>query len=697
MSDPILRRSTDQRDKAGLLISREENRLIEQAWPFESHQGDQFITDINALRTQVIQYFGISESTQNYRAIDLDDCLQNLRELHNIINVPLQPEADSLLGDSGLLILTYPDGIELIKPSQWKNGAIKNSNFNQVIMLFHGLPAKPASVFVLLKRVINGRKSQLILILAVALIGVLISLVPTWLQSYIFNEVVPNGQRFLMIQIAAFLLCIKLTSSGLKLFNQLVGLRLELYLGLNTTALLVHRLFALPPSFFNQYKTGDLQQRVNSAHALRRALQQSFISIITAFIVVVMNIGLVFVKTFSFQLCLILLVATALGPASDAIAAFIETSLSLKRLNLAGQLQDAILSPLQSIETVRSLGLEKNFTMRFAAIRHRIARLDIQIGLIKTGLRAVTIALNAAVISLLLYLFSSPQTLSLIGAEGHGAIPSQGLVVFLLSAFSTINGGVSSLSTSMLALVKVVPDTVRFRPIVREEVTSDLARDHDNSTLRSLTLQPSHELNQQKVSLTPINVLPGNSVAILHDNTQMATLMAERIAGEPVFVENAFSGLQLIINNNRESSQKAAEVINRVSILISKSPVFTAGSIAEFICNYDFAPDVERMQHCLEALGIDPYTLIQNQRLESGPAASSNLNGIEALQIQVARALYSQQSIVVLDGVVDLLPSSMLMGMIRFCQNDKKMLFFSTKIIQVANACDAMIDIRGNP
>lgn len=694
MNDPILSRSTDQDEQPRLLISREENRLIQQAWPFETFQGDRFIVDFNVLRSQILRYFGISESTQAYVPLDLDDCLRNLRESHNIIDVPLRPEAESLLGDSGLLILSYIDGLELIKPAQWKHSRIKIDGLNQVIMLIHGLPLKPASVLILLQRVINGRKLQLLLILVVALVSVFVSLGPTWLQSYIFNEVVPNGQRFLMIQIAAFLLCIKMTSSGLKLFNQLVGLRLELLLGLNTTSLLVHRLFSLPPSFFIKYKTGDLQQRVNSAHALRRALQQSFISIITACIIIVMNIGLVFFKTFSFQLCIILLLATALGPVSDAIAAFVETSLSLRRLDLVGQLQDAILSPLQSIETVRSLGLEQHFTIRFAAIRHRIARLDIQLGLIKTGLRAITISLNAAVISLLLYLFSSPQTLSMIGAEGHGLIPSQGLVVFLLSAFSTINGGVSSLSTSMLALVKVVPDTVRFRPIVREEVFKISPTSLEKGDLQTLTLQPLQELKQQNILLAPIHVAPGNSVAILHDNSHRSASILKLVAGDPVSTDSVSADFQLIINDTFQSPKKSAEIIYHHAVLIHDSHVFTSGSVLEFICDYEYLPNLERIQLCLDVIGISNCPQLLHRRLESGPASLSSFNRIEALQIQVARAFYGHHPVVVLDQVADCLPSSTLVRMIRFCQNDKKFLFFSTYSLQSARVCDAMIDIR---
>ena len=692
--EKILPLSTDQTERPRLVISREEQRLIQRAWPFESWKNKTNIADITTLRNQIIQYFGINEKTQIHPPTNLEDCLQDLREKHNIIDLPLEPQTDSLIGDSGLLVVTDNDGVKLLRPSQWLDQKLKDSDGCQIIMLFHGLPQEPVSIVVLLQRVLKGRSIQLFIIICAALIAVLISLGPTWIQAYIFNEVVPNGQRFLMIQIAAFLLCVKMTATGMKLFNQLVGLRLELYLGLNTTALLVDRLLALPLPFFEKFNIGDLQQRVNSAHALRRALQQSFVAVITAVFVVILNISLVFFKTYSFELCLILLVATIFGPIIDAVTAVIETYIRLKRLNLAGQLQDSILHPLESIETIRSLGLEKEVALKFAYIRHQIARLNIQLGITRTSLRAIILCLNAAVISILFYLFSSPETLSWIGADGNGAIPSQGLVILLLSAFSTINGGVRNLSTSILTLVKVIPDAIRFRPIlrkerIRSEVSAELTRN-----LTSLTLTRTQNPFNGQVHQPTQTVLCGDSMAILHNNPQTASKVLNSIAGILTQKNDEAATLKVIINNSNKTSNTTELTLAAHALMVNATPIFTAGSLEDFVTNYDYIPDHKRLQQCMDAAGIDVNSFERTTRIESGLAAVSTMNKRESLKIQIARALYSQQTIIVLDGVIDILAISSVETLKAYCRQADKMLFASTSNEVLAKAFDHTYDTR---
>jgi ABC-type multidrug transport system fused ATPase/permease subunit len=690
----ILPASTDRAERPRLIISREEERLVQRAWPFESRYNQTLIEDISIFRQEVIQYFGINDKEQPDATTSLEECLQDLRAKHNIIDVPLEPETNSLLGDSGLLVVTHPDGVEVIRPSQWRRKKKQSLGDGQIIMLFHGLPQRQASVLVLLLRVLKGRTSHLLIIVIVALIAVLISLGPTWLQAYIFNEVVPNGQRYLMIQIAAFLLCIKLTSSGLKLFNQLVGLRLELYLGLNTTALLVHRLLALPLSFFEQYNTGDLQQRVNSAHALRRALQQSFVSVLTALFVVILNIGLVFFKTYSFELCLILIAATAFGPLIDAITASIETYIRLKRLNLAGKLQNAILYPLESIETIRSLGLEQEVSIRFAVIRHQIARLDIQLGLIKTSLRAVTLCLNATVISLLLYLFSSPETLSWIGADSTGSMPSQGLVVLLLSAFSTINGGVRSLSTSILTLVKVIPDTIRFVPILTGETIAPESSQDGRIDLISLTLTRSPSQASSLTTSSDLTILRGETVGILYNNAQAAVTIARTLAGQSDHGNGAHSEWKVLINQSIIEVSEVDLILKANSMLVGKTPVFTAGTVEQFITDYDIKPDKDRLDKSILAAQLDLSLLDSNSILDSGPGAVSHLSMSECLCIQIARSLYSQYPVVLLFGPLDYFAPHSISGLVDYCRSANKVLFVFTTSEALASQCHQTYDAR---
>ena len=331
---------------------------------------------------------------------------------------------------------------------------------------------------------------------------------------------------------------------------------------------------------------------------------------------------------------------------------------------------------------------------RSAYIRNRIARLDIQLGLIKTSLRAITLCLNAAVISILLYLFSSPETLSWIGADGNGEMPTQGLVILLLSAFSTINGGVRNLSTSILNLVKVIPDAMRFRPILRKQcITSGIsARLTKNLTSLTLTRQPTPFDSEVRRQVQTVQL--GDSVAILHNNQQDASMILKTIAGIPTHTTHGATDLRIIINNASQASDDTQPTLAANALMVNTSPMFTAGSLEEFMTNYDYIPDQERLHQCMNAAGIDLNLFERTTRIESGTAGVTTMDKREGLKIQITRALYSQQAIVVLDGVIDILAMPSVDSLAAYCRQANKMLFASTTSESLANDFDYVYDAR---
>jgi ATP-binding cassette subfamily B protein RaxB len=531
-----------------------------------------------------------------------------------------------------------------------------------------------------MRRILTGRFLQLLIIAIIALIAVLISLGPTWLQAYIFNNVVPSGQRFLMVQIAAFLLCLKLTSNSLKAFNQFVGLRLELFLGLTTTALLVHRLLISPISIFTKYNVGDLQQRVNSAHAVRRALQQSFVTIITAVFVILLNIMLIFFQTYSIELCLVLLAATAIGPFFDTIMAVIESVLRIRKLNISGNLQDAILFPLESLQTVRSLAIESEVFKKFSDLRYRIARLVIKIGLLKTSLSALTLSLNALVISLLLYLISSPSTLSMLGVatDTNGAMPSQGIVILLLSAFSTINGAVRSLSTSLLTLVKVIPDAIRFRPILQSTPVDDKIIQLAVKKIVSIQVNSMKTQKSSNLLLPDIELGEEKSVALISNNSDLSTQILRFCAGQNSERLMSQVSLQLIVNGQYPVTEIDLPAYRRRIEFVGTIPMFLAGTVKENITGYSSSPDQQWLESCLNICMLKNDQKWMNSRLQTGYTPIQDEAANIPLQILLARALYRKPDAIFIDKALDELPHELTENIILHCLENETIFAVAT-------------------
>lgn len=677
---PQLLSSTDKAERPNIQLSKFEKYLLERAWPFSPKSKAHIQTDMGLLRNSILSFFGCTNQDTSCSPLSLSDLLKELREDYGIVDISLGNSPNSMRGDSGLLLCCQNNGIELIYPCRFRRSRISVNNNSQLVMLIHTLPVKPVGVIALMRRILTGRFLQLLIIAIIALIAVLISLGPTWLQAYIFNNVVPSGQSFLMVQIAAFLLCLKLTSNSLKSFNQFVGLRLELFLGLTTTALLVHRLLISPISIFTKYNVGDLQQRVNSAHAVRRALQQSFVTVISAVFVILLNILLIFLQTFSIELCLLLLAATAIGPFFDTIMAIIESILRIRKLNISGNLQDTILFPLESLQTVRSLAIESEVFEKFSDLRYRIARLVIKIGLLKTSLRALTLCLNALVISLLLYLISSPSALSMLGvaSDTNGAMPSQGIVILLLSAFSTINGAVRSLSTSLLTLVKVIPDAIRFRPILQSTPVNDKFIQLAVKKIVSIRFGSIKTHENTNLLLPDIDLCCEKSVALISSNSDLSTQVLRFLAGQNSERLMSQVSLQLLINGQYPITETDLPAYRRCVEFVGSLPMFLAGTVKENITGYSSSPDQQWLDGCLRICVLNNDKKWMNSRLQTGYTPIQHEATNTPLQILLARALYRKPDAIFIDKALDELPQELTKNIILHCLENKIILAATT-------------------
>ena len=677
---PQLLPSTDKSERPNIQLSKFEKYLLERAWPFAPKRKAHIETDMGLLRNSILSFFGCTNQGTPYSPLSLSDLLKELREDYGIVDISLGNSPNSMRGDSGLLLCCQNNGIELIYPARFRRSKISVNNDSQLVMLIHTLPVKPVGVIALMRRILTGRFLQLLIIAIIALIAVLISLGPTWLQAYIFNNVVPSGQSFLMVQIAAFLLCLKLTSNSLKAFNQFVGLRLELFLGLTTTALLVHRLLISPISIFTKYNVGDLQQRVNSAHAVRKALQQSFVTVITAVFVIILNIVLIFFQTYSIELCLLLLAATAIGPFFDTIMAVIESILRIRKLNISGNLQDAILFPLESLQTVRSLAIESEVFEKFSELRYRIARLVIKIGLLKSSLRALTLSLNALVISLLLYLISSPSALSMLGVatDTNGAMPSQGIVVLLLSAFSTINGAVRSLSTSLLTLVKIIPDAIRFRPILQLIPVDEKIVDIPVKKIVSIQVNSMKTKKNSTLLLPDIELGCEKSVALISSNSDLSTQLLRFCAGQnPERLRSQIS-LQLLINGQYPLTQIDLPAYRSRVEFVGAIPMLLAGTVKENITGYSSSPDQQWLDNCLKICMLKNDQKWLNSRLQTCYTPTHLDADNITLKILLARALYQKPDAIFIDKGLDELPQEFIKNIILHCLENETILAVAT-------------------
>ena len=645
-------------DEYDVILSDEEKYYLDALWPFQgtTNPGEKQL-DLTFISAEVLDYFGISDQKTFTRPNTVSMLLRELRSVHCIEALPLTGKNLSLTGDNGLLLVGYKDGLRLVKP-QWFGGYEKvDHNYIYAAILIRCLPSEGTGVLRVLSRVLHGRWNQIVVVAGIALLAVLIGLIPTWLQEYIFNVVVPDGSRFLMVQIGVLMLCLRLSQRAFSLFNSLVGTRLELNLGYYLSALLMHKLLYLDPSFYKQHGIGDIQQRVNSAHAFRRAVQNSFVAVITAVITVVCNLILVYFKTSSIQLCLICFALTLLVPIVDTLSSIIESILRLKRLEVASIVEDSILKPMESLKTLRGLAIEDYYFKEYAVSRRKLARIDIWIGINQSISRVVTLIIGSTIIGLLLYWFGTPSSLSGLGVKSADNL-SQGFIILLLSAFTTVNGAVQSFSRSVLMLVKTVPDAIRFKPIV-EAQSSALAKINSfNPKINSVAFADlfiGKKMFENKVSGDTIVLEKSETVFLYSKSMNESEMMFNEIC-ELVFERKSKNyHSSITINNSNEGNSTQMEKYRQCFIAIEHTSAWISGTLLEALTGQSTIDDHKWFQECMDAVGL---SFTQDQliaRYDINTTESVILSQPMICKIALARAFFLEYDFIIAHQLFDIL------------------------------------------
>ena len=658
--------------------SRAEKRAFIYAWPYEPARQHRRYKDLNKIRQFILDYFGLVLSSANTNPGGLDALLDELRETYLIESLSELPTNRPHYGDSGLHLLCYPDGISIIYPSFWLLPKKLQNQPKRIVFLSHMLPAGQTSVATLIRRIFNRRYTLILSILAITFVSVFLSLIPTWIIDYIFNSVVPQGQVYLMIQIGFFLLMTKLISHSFGLINQFIGIRLEMILGYVTTTTIFNRILNMPNSFFNRYPTGDLQQRVGSIHALRRTLQSSFVSAITASFVITMNLTMIYLKSFSISLLLVLVMLTLLGPIIDLASAIVETVFRYKKLVLGASLNEAILNPLESIITVRSLNAEEDVFRNFASVRERIARLEIKLTMIRIIISGIDVTISSFVIALFIFAFSSDFLLHILmpsSSQAGASAVSQGYVILLLSSFTTINGGVRSFSKSFLSLAKIYPDFLRIRPILREATKPSVNQYSNYHSIHTMTLRfdarGGSYLNQPELTFQS-----EEPILITAANKKHISYFLSFMAGENDYAE-LFKAATIVINNTTVMSSQMPEYVERQSALLVGNSFITSSSILDAITDHSHSVDDSYMSECLQAVGLESSdTLLNTDIIEYLKRSPTKLQ--VGKRLMICRAFYLRLSPIIIDGWLDLFDPEVASSMLSHCKLNR--------IILIANS-----------
>lgn len=178
--------------------------------------------------------------------------------------------------DTGEAIALLPRGVHgycYLEPGSGRKVKVTNEVAEHIeesaVLFYRPFPARPLKTRDLIPFMIRAfDRNDYLLVLTAALAATLVGLAPAWANQVAFGVVAPSGQANLILPIAALLLGVAISTSLIVACRNLVMARVSTKLGIITEAATFARVLALPTSFFKQYSSGNLANRINCVTTL---------------------------------------------------------------------------------------------------------------------------------------------------------------------------------------------------------------------------------------------------------------------------------------------------------------------------------------------------------------------------------------------------------------------------------------------
>ncbi|MEH2142004.1 NHLP family bacteriocin export ABC transporter peptidase/permease/ATPase subunit [Nostoc sp.] len=503
----------------------------------------------------------------------------------------------------------------------------------------------------LLQFAFQGHHRELIVILLMGITVSLLGMLTPFATAILIDKAIPDANRALLGQVVFGLVAAAFGATLFQLTQGLAAIRLETFATFSTQAAVWDRLLNLKLSFFRSFSVGDLNSRVTAINQIHQKLGSTILKSILSSMFSLLNLGLLFYYNVSLALlaCAVALINTAVTIISGiAIVRKVRPLLEYE-----GKIFGVV---VQLINGVAKLRVAKAETRAFAYWGQQYTQ-QLKLMLSTQGIEDSLAAINQvlpALTTAALFWFAA----GLI-AQSHASSElslSTGTFLAINVAFGTFINGVTSLSSTVVEVLQILPLWQRAKPILFAEPEINFNQVDPGKLSGSLALERVSFRYRDDFPLVLDNVnihaQRGEFIAIVGPSGSGKSTLLRLILGfESTKLGKVYYDGQDLASLDVHAVRRQLGVVLQNSRLMSAS-IFnniTSGAVLTI----DEAWEAARMAGLADDIAAMPmgmHTIVS----ESG----SNFSGGQRQRLLIARALVLKPNILLFDEATSALDNT---------------------------------------